>query len=566
KAKQKKLLAETKTDAKGNYSVKLSDKVYKGQPVEIDVYCEKVPGQTNNSKKIKPVQFTITTIQPKWRETNAGLLAHFNYIIPNRFWCYILSLFDVWVICGKVVQCKNPKIPFIGVKVTAFDADWIKDDNLGSDTTDAFGRFRIYYTSKDFKQTFLSPFINVETPFPPYNSGPDVYFKIESAGGTMLMEETRSDGQQAGRSNIGNCFCIQLCVREPDDQPGPDVMVSAWTGIGGFTIPDSTDLNDFDADGHAHQVHKFALTGNIRFTGQAPHKINGNPVEYRFLVSEKTGVNGDPLLPDTNFTKVVGKDPGLFVTTRIGQMWRYFPSFKTVNIYAKEVDLDADGWLDVNKSILRTFTDDPTLNPLELNIPNRWHWVDLDGMMALNTRKMTSEPNVPAGVADAGQSVPAASKISLEKIAIRFEIREVINKATNQYNYLSGSGQTLNAAIVNNNAIFRKLVMDGHQTMPCKPLSGKIEAIYTVYHPYLDTVHLQIKKNDTTSYTTLDTPALNNTNDGLDEVKDTGFLVNGPYSLSKCTYIVRLLTLLRLHNGDDQVSWQDLDTSFYYDV
>ena len=170
--KKKSLLGEATTDGNGNFEVKLSDKNYKGGAIEIAVYCETVPGQPKGKSKAKPVQFSITTIQPTWRETNDGMTAAWEYVIAYRFWCGILSMFDVWVICGKVVSCENPKIPIGGVDVTAMDADWIHDDKLGTATTDSSGHFKIYYTSKDFKKTFLSPVINVETPFPPYHSGP----------------------------------------------------------------------------------------------------------------------------------------------------------------------------------------------------------------------------------------------------------------------------------------------------------------------------------------------------------------------------------------------------------
>ena len=569
KERQKLLLAEVSTDKNGNFTAKLSDKNYDGRAIEIAVYAESVPGQKKGKKSPKPVEFVITTFQPSWRETNDGLMAMWEYILPYRFWCYILSLFDVWVICGKIVTCTDQQTPIIGVTVTAYDADWITDDKLGSAITNNTGHFKIYYTSKDFKQTFLSPIINVETPFPPYNSGPDVYFKVESSGGTLLINETREDGRKPERSNIGNCFCITLCVKGiPDDED--DYMPSAWTGIGThFTIPDGSGLNDFDADGYAGTM-KYAFTGVIRTTGQSDIKKDGHPLEYRFLVSKTTSVNGGPLLPAANFTMVVGKDPGLFVETKIGQMWQFTPIFKTVDIYAKQADFDSDGWLDVNKSILRTFTDDPSLNPVELSIPGKWNWVDLDGMIAINTNALTTEANVPLSAADPGQPVPAGDKIAIEKIAIRFELREVIDKPNGVFNYLPGSGQTLNSMVVNNNPAFMKVAIKEHlSSTACTPLSGNVHVVYTAYHPHLENVSVTVKKNGTSSEVGLsdaNIPLTNNTNVSLDQVNNnSGILVNSFLTLTKCTYIVKLLVKRRLHNGDGTVSTALEDTSFYYE-
>lgn len=567
-AKKKRLLGETKTDENGNFSIRFSDKIYKGQAIEIDVFCKEVPGQKNKSKKIKPVQFTVTTILPKWRETNNGLVALWRYVLPNRFWCYILSLFDVWVICGRVINCKNQGQAYAGVDVTVMDADWLQDDNLGTTTTDASGRFRLYYSSKDFKQTFLSPVINVETPFPPYNSGPDVYFKVVSGGGTVLLEETRADGKKSGRSNIGNCYCISLCITDEIDDDDDAVIESEWTGIGtAFLIPDGVSLHDFDAVGHAG-AQKFALTRNIRLTGQAPIEKNNHPVEYRFLISETAGINGDPALPASSFTQVVGKDPDLFSSVRVGFYRSFTPVYTRVEIFAEESDLDADGWLDINNSIQRTFADEPSLDPAMITNPAYdWKWIDDDGLMGLKTASLTKAPNVPEGSISAGQSVPAANLIPQERIAIRFEIREVIDKAADIYSYLPSSGQTLNALVINNNSHIDKLIMDGHQTTPCAPLGGDVKAIYTVYHPYLDSVYLRIKKNGASTVTLNDgiVPIVNNTNNALVEAVNPGFTINPSYPLSKCTYIVSLHTLLRLHTGDGQLSWRREDTSFYYE-
>jgi hypothetical protein len=570
KAKEPLLLGEAVTDEKGDFTFNVSDNEYDGSPVEIDVYIKSLPHQ---GKRAKPVQFTITTLQPQWRMSDNDFVAGWRYCIPSRFWCYILSLFDIWVICGRVVLCENPKLPFIGVKVRAFDADWITDDELGYGITDNNGSFRIYYNSIDFQQTFLSPWINIETPFPPFNSGPDVYFKIETTGGFMLREETRSDGQVPGRENIGNCFCVSLCIsRDQIDEPPTQIADSAWTGIGtAFTIPDASALNDFDAQGYAGSL-KFAFTRVIRTTGQSLRFSNGNPIEYRFLVSHTTALNGTPFLPNTDFTTVVGLGAGqdLFVSTRIGQMWRFSPSFKIVNIYAVLADLDADGWLDVNKSIERTFTADPLLDPLELSIPGMWQWVDLDGMIAINTAKFINHADIPFGSSNPGDPVPSADQLPIQKMSIRFETREVINKATNTYVTLPGSGMTLNSMVVNNNQALMKLAMKEHLSIgACSPLSGDVHAVYTVSHPHLDDVTITARKNSDPSATSLSAapiPLINNTNTALDHINNSlGIKINDFLTMSKCTYIVKLHVRRRLHTGDGQVSGTHVDTSFYWE-
>mgnify|MGYP001097118702 CR=1 FL=1 len=92
------------------------------------------------------------------------------------------------------------------VRVTAFDADWIQDDELGSTLTDAEGKFRINYARADFTRTPLSPIINLE------EGGPDLYFKLTTESGIPLLTEPKTQGMQPGRKNAGHCFFIEFTV------------------------------------------------------------------------------------------------------------------------------------------------------------------------------------------------------------------------------------------------------------------------------------------------------------------------------------------------------------------
>src|SRR4029077_2028707 len=124
--------------------------------------------------------------------------------ISSRFWCHIRSLFDAWVICGRLTACVDGT-PIWGATVKAFDVDWIQDDPLGSGVTDSDGHFRIDYNSDAFKVTPFSPWLNFE-----WVGGPDVYFTA-TLGTNVILNEPSSIGRSAGRENIGPCFCVDLC-------------------------------------------------------------------------------------------------------------------------------------------------------------------------------------------------------------------------------------------------------------------------------------------------------------------------------------------------------------------
>ena len=56
---------------------------YDGDAFEVDVYLEKVPNQKSGEKKPKPLQFTLTTIQPQWRKTKKITLKKVYFEPPS---------------------------------------------------------------------------------------------------------------------------------------------------------------------------------------------------------------------------------------------------------------------------------------------------------------------------------------------------------------------------------------------------------------------------------------------------------------------------------------------------
>ena len=563
------LLAQGVTDDTGNVEVFIEPEKtdYQGDCIEVVVTFKKLAGQTGSLES--PEHFRIAVYTPQWNSTDNRHTHYGDFVLPNNLWCAYLRKHGIWVICGQVNTCAKPVSPVGNVTVKAFDVDWIQDDYLGSATTDSTGRFLIFYDISKFNRTPFSPFINVE-----WTGGPDLYFKIEGVDSdgnpVTLLDEPPSRGRKPDRENVSNCFCVKLCVSI--EKPPFTFADSAWTGVGThFTIPDSSALNDFDSQGYGGAM-KYAFTSIIRMTGQSLRFSNGNPIEYRFLVSHVTANNGTPFLPAGSFTTIVGAGAGadLFAKTRIGQMWRFSPSFKIVNIYAEVGDLDSDGWLDVNKSIERTFTVDPLLDPLELAIPGMWQWVDLDGMMAIRTAKFVNHPDIPDGAAGPGDPIPSVDQLPIQKMAIRFETREVIDKPTSNYSALPGSGMTLNSIVVNNNRAFMKVAMKEHLSLgACTPLSGNVHAVYTVSHPHLDDVTITARKNSDLTSTSLSAPPIpliNNTNTLLDHINNSvGIKINDFLTMTKCTYIVKLHVRRRLHTGDGAVGGTHVDTSFYWE-
>jgi hypothetical protein len=545
-AARSRLTGKTKDDG----SFALSGAGYEGQLLDVYVAIETVPMPRRKESSVALRERQVLFLGT-YAPVVSGEELLLKLILPERIWCWLKRLADVWTIVGRVTACADSSVALGGVKVTAFDVDWLQDDNLGSDTTSSAGLFRIDYLGEVYRK---GTWVDVEL-----FGGPDVYFKIEDSTGQALLTESPARGRRPGRNNSGPCLCVDLCVDVPVVPGGEPAIPSLWTKIGIFTVP-----NDFDAGGYAGAA-KYALSGAIPMLGSAPLRTGaGHPVEYRFLVSGgtapgATAPNTDPPLPAPNFTRVVGSGAGLnlFGSLQVGQMVRYAP-YRVVDIWAEVVDLDADGWLDVNRAIERTFIADPDVEPID--IP-QFVYVDTDGLMGIDTTRLTTAPDVPAGAVVAGQAVPPANLIPIEKIAIRFEVREVIDRATSTFGAMPGNGRTLNSVVVNNNPAVAKLAMKEHQEgTPCDILHGTIHAAYTGYHPHLASMSLEIHSNDGSySIPSLADPGrlplAGNINPGVVERHNAALTIpavapDPPHvPLHKCTYLVTFWVGLRLHNG-----------------
>lgn len=198
-------IGEATADAEGNFVLRLDEtSEYNGEAFDVDLFIPDVPGRKDQQTR-GGIQLALTTMKPRWETTDNEQAASWSYTIPEDMWSDIRTHFDAWTICGKVVA-KEEMEPMPGVEVTAFDADWIQDDHLGSATTDDKGRFRIDFARSDFLRTPLSPIINYE------QGGPDLYFIVASPAGEQLLREEKSSGHMPGRVDVGNCSYIELKV------------------------------------------------------------------------------------------------------------------------------------------------------------------------------------------------------------------------------------------------------------------------------------------------------------------------------------------------------------------
>lgn len=410
KAKQDRLIAEAETDINGNFSIEIDEK-YSRSALEFDFYCGTVPRPPFPPKKGKARQFHITTFVPQWKITKEQVyMANFSYIIPEKWWCLIKGrYFDVWTICGRLTDCKTGK-PLSRVTVIAMDADFITDDELGSNVTDSNGHFKIYYSSADFKKTFLSPIINIETDvLPPFASGPDVYFHLEY-GGQRFALETKADR----RNNVGYCLCVKLCSKEliPVDPSIPP----SFTHFGLTQhIPIQAGINL--ATGKT--LGGYAFFSSVNLVGTISKKINAQPMEYLFEYQEVE--NPSDALNPAGWSPVV---PNMIDKTVIGYLWT-FTGDPSNPIAYEPYHINGTG---TEKTI--TFNGNWIQVPQDSNFAPH---VDAE-ILKLNTEKLTGVTSIDMSMPTSGIGNSTVSgtrpHTSNRYFAVRMRQRETGNPAT----------------------------------------------------------------------------------------------------------------------------------------
>ncbi len=403
------LIATAKTNDDGRFEITLDEK-YSNTAFDVDFICGSVPRKPPVPPRKEPLQFHLTTIFPQWRPTRVSERCFYkwNYIIAPKSWCYIRGhYFDAWVICGHLRACQTGAV-IPNAKVTAWDADFFTDDNLGFDITDASGHFRIDYTSLQFQQTFLSPLINVETdpgPSLTFNSGPDVYFKA-TLGGATIINETAANR----RNNVDYCLYVDLCSNVDISTPDP-VAVPAFLRFGGI---------DYDAGMQSNTGQtgltnsNYAFFSSLRLNGILSQTLDSAPMEYCFEYTKEYDIlSGLPI----NWKRVLG---GQIDGTNIGyvekavlmpaDIFHPFPWYQynnkdcVVNGAASattiSVPVAADGWILVpqqndnplNTSGVGKFVSNGNQIVLNSVTLDAFTPIDLTGLVAGNSVTSTSQP------------------------------------------------------------------------------------------------------------------------------------------------------------------------------
>ncbi|MEO6188109.1 MAG: hypothetical protein ABIO82_00525 [Ginsengibacter sp.] len=556
KSLSKRLLLETQTDEAGNFSADFSSAPnYDGGAFEIDFECGSVPVKLRIKRPPKPkgpFQFHITTLQPLWKESfseneQSTKTAYWEYSVSSSFWCWLLRMFGVYVICGRVVDCKE-KIPIQGLKVKAYDVDLIQDDFLGDGVTDLAGHFKIYYSEADFSKTIF-PWLNVEWP-----AGPDVYFSVENGSGTIVLQEPRNRGHQPGRENISNCFCVELCV--DIDVPGTiPVPIPAFLRVGGYDY--QTQVNSAPL-GNGLTTSNYAFFSSIRLNGILAQTFGGLPMEYCFEFTQDFDGSGLPV----NWQRVVASQIN---ATNIGYVEKAilvtvpFPHYVYNNkdCYVSNVPISgaittpvaSDGWILVPQQ-----ADNPT-NPAGVGM-----FVANGNQISLNSTTLAPFPSIDlTGLVAGNDSTSTGKPLATDKVfALRMLVRQqgddttkteagMCNRLAVDNTLYSGMSHHPEWGAWGPVTEYGVCMIDVQQLISagCSKIANKVDILYSVAHPHVGSISLVL------------TGPLPPVNLGPIPVTTNSFGTvthNFAPTDPACAYLVTLTALYLLTTGDSNLS------------
>jgi hypothetical protein len=482
KEKERLFIALANVQENGDFTIEIdgSKSGYEGGSIDVDWYCGNVPFKIPLPKKGPLLQFHITTLQPQYKTTQENVqYAYFGYKIDSKWFCRILTLLDIWVVCGYVTDCET-KAPIAGVRVFAYDVDWLQDDALGNAFTDNNGKFTIVYPGDNFRKTLL-PWLNVEWP-----AGPDYYFRIESSSGTVLLAEDRTRGRQNDRHNANNCFCVKLCTKGGGEVPW-------FTSVGNFSITSDIDgsgktlISKFGAGGTG-----YGFFGSVKLGGYATKKVPTAPASelyYRFLFSTDN-VSFNPV------TTAQMEATALKVATR-QITWNGTTGFQDVVI-------------DINQpaSVPDSIPPDNFPNPIPDHVlhPDASGWVRVDqpaldngfygSLFYLNTATIIGGGDASAGLTP-GLAVPVADQKNGKMLYVKFQTTD---DPTNPGSPNLNTQLLIGKIYVNNwnevNLLKLEELFAGGGS-GCTPVSGAAHADYTVDHELIASWSLGVWSNAT---------------------------------------------------------------------
>ncbi len=202
-AKQDRLLAETRLDEKGNFTLTWEQLHLFTEPLEFDICLRHMPEQADF--RGMESHYNLGMMAPNWKRSGQQYVAAYAYILPVESWRQIRANYGTWVIAGTVRRL-HAREGQAQLKVEAYNAG--NHRLLGCARTDEKGRYQLRFSRKQLTSRLMLGG-NRRNP-----EGPDIYFKVYR-NKQLLWEEEAQVATMPERKGVSPCSMINIIMQVP---------------------------------------------------------------------------------------------------------------------------------------------------------------------------------------------------------------------------------------------------------------------------------------------------------------------------------------------------------------
>lgn len=201
-AKHDRLLAETRLDERGNFTLTWEQLHLFTEPLELDICLRHMPEQAD----IRGMEshYHLSTMVPHWERSGPRYVAAYAYVLPVESWSQIRANYGTWVIAGTVRRL-HAREGQAQLKVEAYNAG--NHRLLGCARTDEKGRYQLRFSRKELTSRLMLVGEDRQV------SGPDVYFKVYRDK-QLLWEEESIVATMPGRKAVSPCSMMNITMQD----------------------------------------------------------------------------------------------------------------------------------------------------------------------------------------------------------------------------------------------------------------------------------------------------------------------------------------------------------------
>lgn len=201
-AKRERLLAETRLDKDGNFTLTWEQLHLFTEPLEVDICFRHMPGQAK--ARGMETHYHLSIVTPQWQRSGPLYVGAYAYVLPVECWRQIRANYGTWVIAGTVRRL-HAREGQAKLTVKAYNA--ANRRLIGTACTDGNGRYQLRFSREQLtgRSVFNRDRRNLH--------GPDLYFKVYR-GKLLLWEEEVQVAATPARKGVSSCSVINITMQD----------------------------------------------------------------------------------------------------------------------------------------------------------------------------------------------------------------------------------------------------------------------------------------------------------------------------------------------------------------